>query len=81
MKRLCPYQFGFATISGFRDHSDVKDSRTNQNQLVNIYLIRSIRIFPMSYVINHPNRVFHSNIDKNKLDTILKVILSDNFGD
>ena len=39
MKAL-PYQFGLAAISGFRDHSDVTDSRTNRNQLLGIHLIR-----------------------------------------
>ena len=34
-----PYQFGWATISSFRDHSNIPDSRTNRNQLVNIYLM------------------------------------------
>ena len=38
MKAL-PYQFGLATVSGFRDHLRVTDLRTNQNQLVNIHLM------------------------------------------
>ena len=25
------YQFGLANVSGFRDHSNIKDSRTNRN--------------------------------------------------
>ena len=37
--KVKPYQFGLATISGFWDHSSVPRLRTNQNQLVNIYLI------------------------------------------
>ena len=38
MKAL-PYQFGLPTISSFREHLNVTRTRTNQNQLVNIYLM------------------------------------------
>jgi hypothetical protein len=38
MKTL-PYQFCWATISGFRDHSRMMELRTDRNQRVNIYLI------------------------------------------
>ena len=46
-----PYQFGLATISGFRDHSSVPRLQTNRNQLVNIYLIKLnssglVQVFP-----------------------------------
>ena len=37
--KVKPYQFGLATISGFRDHLHITRIRTNRNQLVNIYLI------------------------------------------
>ena len=37
--KVKPYQFGLATISGFREHSNITGLRTNRNQLVNIYLI------------------------------------------
>ena len=37
--KVFPYQFGLATVSGFRDHLRVTELQTNQNQLVNIYLM------------------------------------------
>ena len=43
--KVKPYQFGLATISGFRDHSNVPRLRTNRNQLVNIYLMKNFRNF------------------------------------
>ena len=41
--KVKPYQFGFATISDFRDHSNVTRLRTNRNQLINIYLIAEVK--------------------------------------
>ena len=38
-EKAYPYQFGFATISGFREHLHITRLHTNRNQLVNIYLI------------------------------------------
>ena len=38
MKTL-PYQFGWATISGFRDHSRVTESRTDRPKSTREYLL------------------------------------------
>ena len=43
--KVKPYQFGLATISGFRDHSNVTRLRTDRNQLVNIYLMPILAVF------------------------------------
>ena len=43
--KVKPYQFGLATISGFRDHLEVTRIRTNRNQLVNIYLIKDSQFY------------------------------------
>ena len=43
--KVKPYRFGLATISGFRDHSNVPWLRTDRNQLINIYLISFLELF------------------------------------
>ena len=39
-KKALPNQFFLATITSFRDHSEVMWIPTNRNQLLNIHLIR-----------------------------------------
>ena len=36
MNLATPYQFGFDTVSGNRNQLHVSDTKTNQNQVVNI---------------------------------------------
>ena len=48
MKAL-PYQFGLATISGFREHAHVTRIQINRNQLENTYLITLQSIFLMFF--------------------------------
>ena len=64
-EKVKPYQFGLATISGFRDHSEVTRTRTNQNQLVNIYLIRGIE-GPCSAACIRGRVVFNSGFCLNR---------------
>ena len=67
--KVLPNQFGLATVSGFQDHSDFPGLRTDQNQLVNIYLInfyqyeimfQSYSLYPGLPVIHIPAKFFKS---------------------
>ena len=51
--KVKPYQFDLATISGFRDHSHMTWCHTNQNQLVNIYLIDYRDVFDKTQQHQH----------------------------
>ena len=42
---------GRICISGFREHSHITGSRTNRNQLVNIYMILMLRGFSVGSII------------------------------
>ena len=66
--KVKPYQFGLATISGFREHSNISGSRTNQNQLVNIYLMTIFWVFNQTNTIRSIQQIVEKSMTQVQLE-------------